>query len=1078
MFVHGEQQKRTGYVESDLQDDELTVFIRLGTDFEENYYEFETPLKVTAWGTKAVASNDELIWPPANDMEIVFDSLLNLKIDRDRSGDIPTNIEYIRNLPANDLGVVRRIKVKGNPNLQGMKTIMIGVRNPSKDSNHPWIASDDGLDKCAEVWVNELRLTDFDQTGGWASTARVNMQLADFGSVNLSGNYSTPNWGSIEKKVSERQRDTQMGFDASSNLELGQFFGRKLNLQIPFYVGYSATVIQPEFDLLAPDVRLERYEPDKRRERARLSRDLTVRRSYNFTNVRRERAAGKETKLWDIENWSASYSYNELFKSDINTARDITKTYRGGLNYTYSTKPILVEPFKRSKFLKKSKWFGLVRDFNFYIGPRSLGFRTEVTRMYNERQNRNALDTNFIFRPTYLKNFTWTRGYDMKYDISKNIKFSFTANNNSIILEPEGQIDSDAEIGTDEYDDYQDYRSSLRGAFVPFTGDSTFGGYTLNYGHNYDFSYKVPFDKLPLTDWLSANVKLRSSYDWQRAPLAIPDIGNTIQNSRNFTVNGQVNMVKLYNNVEFLKKINNDGRSTRGGRQVANRRNGNDANKNEGKKEGEEDEDDDKKKKKKKREGVHPILKTTGRLIMSFRNLSVTYSETDGMLVPGFAQETSLFGMNNFGAPSFGFVAGQQNRDLFGRPTNAWGEFDAFAPFAADNGWLVQNPQLNIQHTVSHTQSINSRATFEPFKDLRINLTVDRKFTENENSYYRYNDTLITPDGIGDWEYQNLVNGGSISFTTITWRTAFQKYDDENTSAIFAELRENRRAVSKQLGEENGTTLQDDGYYEGYGGNQQDVLIGSFLGAYTGRGVGNSFFDVFKAIPLPNWDVRYDGLSKMEFMKKYVRNFSLSHAYRSNISVSNFKTNLAAFDNNGNVQRDASGNFIAPTQIQSVTITEQFAPFIGADATWIVGENGLITKFEYKRDRSLSLNVTNLQITEMRGREYVIGTGYKFSKVKLPFKVMGKTPESDLNIRFDLSIRQNIALNRNIIEDSQQVTSGQDSYSIDSRVDYNIGPNLNVALYFKRVVNKPQLSTAFDTANTSAGVSLRFNLAQ
>ena len=1091
MFAHAEQQRRAGWVEQDLKDDQLTMFIRLGTDFNENYYEYEIPLKVTPWGTTAKESNSTIIWPEANDLEIEFESLLNLKIDRDKNPAIATDVELVRNLPVNEYGVVRRIKVKGNPNLQGMKTIMIGVRNPGADTDHPWQYAEDGLEKCAEVWANELRLTDFDQSGGWASTARVNVQLADFASVNLAGNYSTPNWGSIEKKVSERQRDTQMGMDLSTNVELGQFFGSKMRLQVPFYAGYSAAVIEPEYDLLAPDVKLKNYDLQTRQTKARQSRDVTIRRSYNFTNVRRERAAGKENHLWDIENWAASYAYNELYQRDINTERDITKTYRGGLNYTFSKKPLLVEPFKDVDFFKKSKWFGLIRDFNFYVGAKSLGFNTELTRMYNERQNRNALDTNFVFRPTYLKNFTWARNYDLKYDLSKNIKFSFSAFNNSIILEPGGVIDGNANQDTDPdaYNNYQQYKSSVRSALEPFDGDSIkFGGYTLNYGHNYDFSYKIPLDKLPLTDWMTANVKLRSSYDWQRAPLSLPDIGNTIQNSRNFTVNGQINMVTLYNKIEFFRKINTDGNGAggRGGRQMVDRnqrdgsqdKNKKEENENEDGKEGEEGEDE--KEKKKKREGIHPVWKTTGRLIMAFRNLTVTYSETDGMMLPGFAGETSLMGMDNFGAPSFGFVAGQQNRNLLGQQTNAWGEYDAFAPFAASNDWLVRNSNLNILHTVSHTQSYNARATLEPFKDLRINISIDRKYTNNEKSYYRYNDTLLVPGDteFGDWEYQNRVNGGSLNFTTITWKTAFQKMDTTNYSQVFEDLRGYRTQISQQLGEQYGTTLQDDGYYDGFGGNQQDVLIGSFLAAYTGRGSGTKFFDLFKAIPLPNWDIRYDGLSKMDFLKDYVRNFSISHAYRSSVSLSNFQTNLGAFDFEGNQLRDASNNIIPENQIASVTITEQFAPFLGVDATWIVGENGLITKFEYKRDRSLALSVTNQQITEMRGKEWVIGSGYKFSKVKLPFEIFGKRPESDLNLRFDLSIRNNIALNRNIIENNQQVTSGQNMYSIKSRVDYNVGANLNVAIYFDRVVNKPQLSTAFNTANTSAGIALRFNLAQ
>lgn len=1071
MFVHGEARND----EFNVTDDQLTCFIRLGTDFEDNYYEYEVPIKLTDWGTDGISTNAEIIWPEENNMIITFQRLIDLKKERNAS-EVSTTSEYMDTI-ITEMNIVNRIKIKGNPNLQGLKTIMIGVRNPGKDTNHPWMYAEDGLDKCAEVWVNELRLTDFDQKGGWATTARMNIQMADFGSLNFAGNYSTPGWGSIEKKVSERQRDTRMGFDMSTNLELGQFFGKRINVQIPFYYGYSVSAIDPEFDLLAPDVRLSEYEDlDLKRQRAQLSRDITIRKAYSFSNVRRERKPGATPHFWDVANWSATYSYNEVYRRDINTDHDVTKTYRGGLIYNYAFKPFEWEPFKDISFIKKSKWLRLVRDFNIILGPKSLGFNTEMTRMYNERQNRNALDTNFIFQPTYLKNFNWTRNYDFKYDFTKNLKFTFSANNSSIILEPEGIIDADAPVGSLGQTNYDLFKQSFADAFDrkdTANGDyMQFGGFNLNYGHNYNLTYKVPFDKIPITDWMTANVKYRGSYDWQRAPLSQPQYGNTIQNSRNFSVNGSLNFVKLYNKVDFFKRINNDGKTGRGGRTTANRGGRNDGNNgNKGDKD-----------KKDKNEEIHPVWKVTGRLLMSLRNVSFTYTENDGMLLPGFAGETQAMGMGTmngqYGAPGFGFIAGQQNYDLWGRPTNAWGDAGEFAPYAAGQNWLVQYPGLNIQHTISHTQSINGRVQLEPFKDLTINLTMDRKFTENQNSFYRYNDTLISASE-GYWEYQNRQNSGSINFTTITWKTAFTRLDSLYMSDVFNEMRNYRQTASQQLGEEAGSTYDPStGYYDGYGANQQDVLIGSFLHAYTGRSSDSKFFDVFRAIPLPNWDIRYDGLSRMEFMKKYVRNFTLSHAYRSNVSVSNFQTNLAAFDEFGVQQRDASNNFIPGTQIQTITITEQFAPFIGMDATWIVGKNGLITKFEFKRDRSLAMNIANLQITEMRGREWVIGSGYKFEKVKLPWKIMGETVESDLNLRFDLSIRNNISVSRNIIEDTNQPTSGQNTYSIKSRIDYNIGPNLNVAAYFDRIVNKPVLSNAYPTANTSAGISLRFNLAQ
>ena len=1076
MFVHGEARG----VENQLEDDELTVFIRLGTDFENNYYEIEVPLKLTPWGTKSDPDqgNDLLIWPEANNLVVVFDQLVKMKMDRNANG-ISSTAEYVIVVEDTATNTLRRIKLKGNPNLQGMKVIMIGVRNPGKDSNHPWMYAEDGLDKCAEIWVNELRLTDFDQHGGWASTARVSMQLADFANVNVAGAYSTPGWGSIEKKVSERQRNTQKSFDFSTNMELGQFFGSKLKIQVPFMYSYSVAAIDPQYDLLAPDIRLSDYDLATRQSRARLSRDVTIRRSYNFTNVRRERPAGKTVNFWDIENWSGTYSYNELYQRDINTKYDLTKTYRGGLSYVYSGKPIEVTPFKNNKFLKKSKWFGLLTEFNFNIGPKSIGFNSELTRMYNERQNRNALDTNFIFQPTYLKNFTWVRNYDVKYDFTKQLKFTFTAINNSIIYEPNGIINPNAEVGTPEYANYLLYKEGVNRAFNPFAASTDtinkFGGYTMNYGHNYNITYKIPFNQLPLTDWLSSNIKYRGSYDWQRAPIAQPAFGHTIQNSRNFNVNGTVDMTKLYNRIEFFRRVNG-GKPTRGGREGEKQTDG-----------GKEKEPADttgtkipKEEKEKKEKGeLHPAWKVVGQMFMTLQSVSFTYTQTDGMLLPGFNGTTSLFGMDNFGAPGFAFVTGQQNYDLWGRPTDAWGSAGTFAPYASGNGWLVQNPFLNIQHTISHTQSINGKISLTPFKDFSVNLTVDRKYTNNQNSYYRYNDTLVTTSGTGDWEYQNRLNSGTLSYSTITWKTAFSKLDDEHLSAVFSEMRDYRTTVSAQLGQENGTSLNSTtGYYDGFGNNQQDVLIGSFFAAYTGKGTGSKAFDVFNALPLPNWDVRYNGLSKLKFMKKLVKNFTLSHSYRSTVSVSNFQTNLAAFDPNGVQQLDQSLNFIPGTQVQSITITEQFAPFIGIDATWTIGENGLITKFEYNRDRSMALNIPNLQVMEMRGQEFIIGTGYKFANLKMPFKFMGKTPESDLNIRFDLNIRNNISVARNIIEDMNQPTSGQRMYSLKFKVDYDLGANLNCAFYFDRTVNNPVLSNAYPTANTACGISLRFNLAQ
>jgi cell surface protein SprA len=126
-----------------------------------------------------------------------------------------------------------------------------------------------------------------------AAIASLQLQLADFANINMSGNYSGLNWGAIDSRVQDRQRNVRMGFDFNTSVQLGQFFGKKARVSMPFFFSYAVGVINPEFDPYNPDVPLANYDFNERKERAKLGQDFTERKGYNFTNVRKERAPGK-----------------------------------------------------------------------------------------------------------------------------------------------------------------------------------------------------------------------------------------------------------------------------------------------------------------------------------------------------------------------------------------------------------------------------------------------------------------------------------------------------------------------------------------------------------------------------------------------------------------------------------------------------------------------------------------------------------------------------------------------------------------------------------------------------------------
>ncbi|MEY4604015.1 MAG: cell surface protein SprA [Bacteroidota bacterium] len=1074
MFVHAEEVLST----LPLKDEDLTLFVRLGTDFVDNYYEYELPLYETQWGSTL----PEDIWPVANNVEIVFDDLLNLKTKRNAlieggSTSVSYVIEYTDSDPANSK---RRIKVKGSPNLQGLRTIMVGVRNPGTNTNTTW--PDDGLAKCAIVWINELRLTDFVSEGGSAAVAQMQVQLADFANVSMSGNYSGINWGSVESRVQDRQRNERIGVDMNSTMQLGQFFGKRAGVSLPFFYGYSLGIINPEFDPYSPDVRLSDYDAATRKEKSRDGQDFTERKSFNFTNVRKELKAGAKPHFWRIANWSTNYAYSENMRRDFNTNYDRTKTWNGSLNYNYSFTAKPFEPFKNAKFAQKSKWLAIVKDMNLFFTPKNISFSNDLLRSYNERQVRNNLVPDYEFAPVYVKRFGWNRNFSLGYDLTKNLKATFSSANRSIFEEADGRVDRKNDPLS-----YQIFMDSIRSQL------STFGK-TMDYSHNYSINYTLPLDKLPLTDWVTANFKYGGSYNWQRAPLGQSEFGNTIQNNRTVNMTAQANFTNLYNKIPYLKKVNADGKGGRGmvgSKDVGGRVTGAQNNANQPQKKDElkppkpieemtakekrkwEREKKRKERKDKREEAfkkrgnkVHPVAGFFARLLMTLRNVSGTYALTDGTMLPGYNQEAGLLGLNTFDPTLGAFAFGQQRYDLWGRETGY-----NIASSASTSGWLVQNQDLNRQYTMTHSQNLNLRASLEPLKDMTIELTATRTFGNNSNEFYRWNEATQ------QYESQSRVETGTLTYTNVTIGSAFELLGRDFTSETFSNMRDIRQEVSALLGQQNGNSNPlSSGYYSGYSGTQQEVVMGAFLSAYSKKSVTESNINPIKNAPLPNWSVNYNGLTKFEFAKKYVKNFVIRHAYSSTVSVSGLQTNLnASFDANGDATAlDINNNFIAARQIQNVTLTERFSPLLGFDATWNIKGQGLITKFEYKKDRSSTLSLNNNQITEVLGNEWVIGSGYKFEKVKLPFE---KIPASALNLRFDFSFRDNLTVIRKVVENTNQATAGQRVVSIKSSADYNVTQNLTVQLYYDQVINTPKIQTSFPTGNMSTGIRLRFNLA-
>jgi len=1034
MFVHAEDM----YESQPNNYGDMTVFIRLGSDFTQNYYEYEIPLTFTLWGTK----NDEEIWPEANRFDIDLENIVSIKQQR--------NVDLVASLAGVSMTIPyiaydgkNKISVVGSPSLSDVRSIMIGVRNPKRQSIQ---SIDDGNPKSAEIWVNELRLSDFVDEQGWAATARFTATLADLGNVAFAGTYSTPGFGSIEKKANERQKETVQAFDFSTNLQFGKFFPETSGIRVPFHFDYSRTAKTPEYNPLDPDVKMEdalaSLATDEQRDSlSRIAEDLVVRKNFSFLNVRKERVGNTGTPMpWDVENFDVSYSYSETNIHNIDLEYDNKRTYRGGLGYNYQIQPPLVKPFEKIGFISKSKSLQLIRDFNFYYLPRTFSFRTEMNRDYTERKLRNKSTADVILTPSYLKSFVWNRTYDLKFDLTQSLKFEFNASANALIDELPGSIDKD------DYYTVEEKNSEIWSNITGF-------GRMNRYNQQVNLNYTIPVNKIPLLDWVTASARYQGTYTWTASARSIQDImGNTIENSNSKQINGQFKFTTLYNKIGYLKKLNQPKRPS--SKKTPATRTSNAQIKNQQKVADSTKQD----------EGPS-VARVIGdgilRFAMLIRDGRISYTETNGTLLPGVTFTPGMIGNDfNLSAPGVGFAFGLQ---------------DDIRTRAAEGHWLTEDTLFNGAFSTKYTTSLNLGLTLEPIRDLKIDLTGTRTYSLDHSEYFRASDGLL--------ETYSEVDRGSFSISYITIGTAFSGIRDDNTSEVYERMKEYRLDIARRLAEANPNWLADPqwdslGFPLGYGQNQQEVLHYAFLAAYGNKSARDVATNAFPKIPLPNWRITYKGLMSIDFIKEYLKDITLSHTYRSTYNVGSFSSNVLYSEVNGApAARDASNNYIPELQITQITITEQFVPLFGVDMTW---KNSMLTRIEFKKTRNLSLSFSNGQVTEVASNEIVLGMGYRIKDLQLIFKGGGSPQKfkSDLNLKADFSIKDNKTVLRRIEEGIDQVSSGMRVISLSLSADYQMNQRLTVRAFFEKSLNNPYVSNQYATSLTKGGISLRFSLAQ
>lgn len=1151
MFAHANALEQNT---TRLQDGELSVFIRLGSDYKNNYYEYEIPLKLTEPRSnynRYVLADCKAVWPEENMLDVPLSVFTALKKNRNKAK-AQGVASYLAPYSMMDAEHPQnKITIVGNPSLGEVKTMMLGVRNNSADI------------KSGEVWINELRLKEHNNSGGWAANANLNVQLSDLGSVNATGRYISEGFGGLEDGVASRTTDNYGTYSVTTSLEMGKFFPDKAKVSIPLYYSVTKEKTTPKYNPLDTDMELKdaldaagsKHERDSIENIAATKITQT---NFSISNARVGIATKRHPMPYDPANFSFTYSHQHQYTTGETTMYERKDNWRGALDYSWSPVYKAWEPFKGLK--NKSKWLDILKRFGLNWLPQNIAFNTEMTRDYYELQERDmetlmsgAAGVDSKLPLTFSEQFLWNREFSINWDLTKNLHMNFQSATHAQIEEPYTPVNK--ELYADQYHAWKDsVWTSIRHWGAP-----------LDYSQNFQASYKVPLNLLPVFDWVNSDASYNANYSWERGTEDEEgnSYGNTINTQRELTLNGNFNLVKLYNHVPFLKKVNDKFDHTQSRAQMQRKK----QEKKKKKQDAKEQAADPKKALPKNKRAfereitlmpdttfkirhgkntkrlivnaktedgkVFPLkykkvdnnqiriiskvdtamkvklsvlakeplddkkwykgLQLASRLAMMVRNVSINYRSSYQLTLPGFLPSVGdAFGQKKVGqmAPGLDFAFGMVGDDYIEKARN--------------NDWLLCNDSIATPATTSRTDNLTLRATLEPVKDFKIDLSATRTKTTQKSIQYMYEGTPTT-------------QSGAFQMTTISLSSAFEGMGNANSgyrSKTFEKFVNSLAGFRDRVEAQYAGTVYPAGSALAGGKfdasrtpvNQysSDVMIPAFLKAYTSMG-GNSL-SVFPALSrmLPNWTIRYSGLGRLPWFNEHFKSVNINHSYKSVFAVGSYNSysTFQEYMNGLGFVSDATTGNPSPSSmfnISQVSINESFSPLLGMDVTF---NNNMTVKAEYRQTRVLNLSMTSMQLNEALSKDWVIGMGYRINN----FDVFGwgakasrskskggnknaanknasttKTVQNgtnhDLNLRLDFSFRKQAAIVRDIASMVSSASSGNNALKLSFSADYTFSKLLTMSFYYDRQTNTPLLSSSsYPTTTQDFGLSIKFSL--
>ncbi len=956
MFVHGEGYNNRGDAE---------LVMRFGNDLENNYYEYRQPVTPSDMNypyqtfdpgnSGQLMDEAEQVWLyEENSMNIVLSAFNQLKQLRDQEGGVDFSEIYERGDILDDSVPGAVVAIRGNPSLGRVSEVGMGIRNPFDPAD----PSGNGTPILnAQFWLNELRVSGFDNERGWAANAKSTLKLADFATVNANIIRQTQGFGSLDSRLGQRRVSNEFAYDLNSAINLDSFIPDRYGWNIPVNLTARRSSSVPKYLPNQGDIRFSDFE-EAVRSRTNLDPDLqdrlideqrrdveTYSENYaiNFSNISKRNSQSAVGRVL-LDNTTLNYNYN--------TTNSRNPQYRFQDNWNYNAAVRYNLNFRNVRFFRP---FGFLEDvplLNTLSGlglgytPNNITTSVSTRRSYEERKRRILFgEDEQPLQQTH--SFTYNTNLGFGYNLTRSISTSFQSQSVfdlASVSVREGQFAGIDSTAFDTSPSLGVYRDLMWGDVSPRRS---------SYDENYTASWQPRFNQIRALSWLSYNARYSGGFRWENTPLG-SSLGARISNMFRLDHTLRMDTNNLFNRIPFYEQAVEANTRERRERQQSRQANGNT-----------NDEEDT------YGLGDHftYFSRKLGLALFSFTSIDINYSNSKSGAQSGYdggSQFFDMFGGESF-TPVFGYRLGITERISEDR--------------------LIANPDgvstIQLPANNSYTDNITLTSRLNPFQNVSIDLEWRTQWEER----------LTESISLNPENALSSVSSASGTITSSVWAfgPGYEALFRNQLQTAFDGMSNTENLIRDPDGGKN--TLLN-----------RVKLQEDFKSAYIGnsRTMGQRGFT---AIPLPNWRMTWTRLERMiPFLGEYMQSASITHSYNGL-----YRTGWNLTNNPDEIFTRRVGVYtvedIRPEyEPGTVNIEKRFSPLAQLNITW---DNGLRTQIGYETSNITSLSLSNTQVIERVSKGMRLSMAYTLRNFSIPFV---RTLASNVDL----------TLNGSIIEDTEQ----------------------------------------------------------